>query len=193
MITLTREEAAKMLHYMDDGGTYTDDYGKLIETLRARLSAPEPEPVRLRRGDILRCIETNELCTVWATSTTGKTQVKWKANDFGQYTAEQIGDLFWVEPKPEPEPVAWMNEGDIGKTDWKVWAHGKPTATMPLYTVPLQRKWQGLTDAEMDAAMDYWSAPERSAYGGAHSADGEYVDMINTWRYIEAKLKEKNG
>jgi hypothetical protein len=41
-ITLTREEAEKMLHYMDDGGTYTDDYGKLIETLRARLSAPEP-------------------------------------------------------------------------------------------------------------------------------------------------------
>jgi hypothetical protein len=45
MITLTREEAEKMLHYMDDGGTYTDDYGKLIETLRARLSEPEPEPV----------------------------------------------------------------------------------------------------------------------------------------------------
>jgi hypothetical protein len=44
-ITLTREEAAKMLHYMDDGGTYTDDYGKLIETLRARLAQPEPEPV----------------------------------------------------------------------------------------------------------------------------------------------------
>jgi hypothetical protein len=42
MINLTREEAAKMLHYMDDGGTYTDDYGKLIEILRARLSAPEP-------------------------------------------------------------------------------------------------------------------------------------------------------
>jgi len=37
---------------------------------------------------------------------------------------------------PEPEPVAWMNESDIGKTDWKVWAHGKPTATMPLYAAP---------------------------------------------------------
>jgi hypothetical protein len=45
MITLTREEAEKMLHYMDDGGTYTDDYGKLIETLRARLAQPEPEPL----------------------------------------------------------------------------------------------------------------------------------------------------
>ncbi len=40
---------------------------------------------------------------------------------------------------PEPEPVAWMNESDIGRTDWKVWAHGKPTATMPLYAAPLQQ------------------------------------------------------
>jgi hypothetical protein len=44
-ITLTREEAQQVLHYMDDGGTYTDDYGKLIEILRARLSAPESKPV----------------------------------------------------------------------------------------------------------------------------------------------------
>ena len=62
----------------------------------------------------------------------------------------------------------------------------------PLYTTPPQREWQGLTDEEMDAAMNYWSAPERSAYGGAHSADGEYVGMIDTWRYIEVKLREKN-
>jgi hypothetical protein len=56
-----------------------------------------------------------------------------------------------------------------------------------------EHEWQGLTDDEMNEAMDYWSDPVRSAYGGAHSADGEYVGMIDTWRYIEAKLKEKNG
>jgi hypothetical protein len=61
-----------------------------------------------------------------------------------------------------------------------------------IYTAPPQREWQGLTDEEMSEAMDYWSDPVRSAYGGAHSADGEYVGMIDTWRYIEAKLKEKN-
>jgi hypothetical protein len=55
----------------------------------------------IARGDILRCIETDELCTVEATSTTGKTLVKWAGNDFGTYTAEQIGELFWVEPKPQ--------------------------------------------------------------------------------------------
>jgi hypothetical protein len=55
----------------------------------------------LARGDILRCIETDELCTVEATSTSGKTLVKWASNDFAEYTAEQIGELFWVEPKPQ--------------------------------------------------------------------------------------------
>jgi len=55
-----------------------------------------------------------------------------------------------------------------------------------------KREWVGLTDEEMSEAMDYWSDDSRSAYGGAFAADGEYVDMVSTWRYIEAKLKEKN-
>ena len=70
------------------------------DALHTALEQPEQEPVKLRRGDILRCIETDELCTVWATSTTGKTLVKWGANNFGEYTAEQIGELFWLEPEP---------------------------------------------------------------------------------------------
>ena len=53
-------------------------------------------------------------------------------------------------------------------------------------------QWVGLTDDEMVEAMGYWSEDCRSAYGGATEANGEYVDMISTWRYIEAKLKEKN-
>jgi hypothetical protein len=69
------------------------------------------EPVSLRRGDILRCIETDELCTVWATSTTGKTLVKWSANNFGNYTAEQIGELFWLEPAP-------VQPDEVGHNDW---------------------------------------------------------------------------
>jgi len=55
-----------------------------------------------------------------------------------------------------------------------------------------KREWVGLTDEDMNNALDYWSDNSRSAYGGAHAANGEYVDMIETWRYIEAKLKEKN-
>jgi hypothetical protein len=70
---------------------------------------PEQEPVeakRLRRGNLLRCIETDELCTVWATSTTGKTLIKWGANDFCEYTAEQIGELFWLVPEPDDLELA---------------------------------------------------------------------------------------
>lgn len=71
-----------------------------------KLAQPEQEPVSLRRGDILRCIETDELCTVWSTSTTGKTLIKWSANNFGAYTAEQIGELFWLEPEPDDLELA---------------------------------------------------------------------------------------
>jgi len=63
--------------------------------------------------------------------------------------------------------------------------------TMPL-NIRKQKEWVGLTDEDMNNALDYWSDDSRSSYGGAHSANGEYVDMIETWRYIEAKLKEKN-
>jgi hypothetical protein len=96
------------------------------------------EPVILRRGDILRCIETDELCTVWATSTTGKTLIKWSSNNFGSYTAEQIGELFWTEPpQPEREPVAWeqFHEHMAGS----------------FYKPPPQRPWVGLTDKEIQA------------------------------------------
>jgi len=84
------------------------------------------------------------------------------------------------------EPVGWIdNKGYMicVKTD---------ESCRPLYTTP-QRKWVGLTDEDMNNALDYWSDKSRSAYGGAHAANGEYVDMIETWRYIEAKLKERNA
>ena len=58
---------------------------------------------------------------------------------------------------------------------------------------PAQRTWVGLTDEEIKQAMDYWSSDEHSAYGGAASAAGEYFDVETSWRYIEAKLKEKNN
>jgi hypothetical protein len=88
----------------EDDIHYENPEGHLLEgwtymPLYTHPLSVQPQPVKLRRGDILRCAETDELCTVWATSTTGKTMVKWSANDFGNYTAEQIGELFWLEPK----------------------------------------------------------------------------------------------
>jgi len=92
------------------------------------------------------------------------------------------------------EPVAWMNRHGACKTSlfMEVEAGAKEEYTIPVYTQP-QRTWVGLTDEDMNNALDYWSDKSRSAYGGAHAANGEYVDMIETWRYIEAKLKERNA
>ena len=55
------------------------------------------------------------------------------------------------------------------------------------------RQWQGLTDEEIENMMDYWSEPVRSAYGGAHTANGEYVCIYDIIRDAEARLKEKNN
>jgi hypothetical protein len=134
-ITLTREEAQHVLDALICSGPHgwspnlVNQHNKALKTLRARLSAPEPEP-------------------------------------YGYFKYDLRLDA-WVQNRVSNNGVAF-------------------------YTTPPQREWQGLTDEEMSAAMDYWSDPVRSAYGGAHSADGEYVGMIDTWQYIEAKLKEKN-
>ena len=79
---------------------------KAITAIKEALAQSEKEPVRLRRGDILRCIETDELCVVWATSTSGKTLIKWGGNSFGDYTAAQIGELFWLEPESSDVEIA---------------------------------------------------------------------------------------
>jgi len=96
--------AKKDRHEWDEPCPITDRWKKAITAIKEALA--QPEPMRLRRGDILRCIETDELCTVWSTSTTGKTLIKWGANDFGGYTAEQIGELFWLEPSPDDLELA---------------------------------------------------------------------------------------
>ena len=94
--------------------------------------------------------------------------------------------------QPEPEPVAWRFY------DGNIWCYVDHLTDLPqdkfepLYTAPPQREWQGLTMEEMQEAMKYWSDPCRSAYGGANSANCEYVDVVDTWRYIEAKLRERN-
>jgi hypothetical protein len=58
------------------------------------------------------------------------------------------------------------------------------------YASPVRTK--DLTDAELNKLLDYWSEDERSAYGGAWSADGEYVDMKSFARAVIAADREKN-
>jgi hypothetical protein len=107
-ITALRQAIEQAEHYPPECQTeaektaYAFGWWKALESVRSE----KQEPVRLRRGNILRSIETDELCTVWATSTTGKTLIKWGANDFCEYTAEQIGELFWLVPEPDDLELA---------------------------------------------------------------------------------------
>ena len=96
----------------------------------------------------------------------------------------------------ETEPVAWTPKIERLYDKNGFLLHQKikrtPSSEWEDYYPEPQREWQGLTDEELDQAMDYWSDPSRSAYGGADRADGEYVDMKDTWRYIEEALRRKN-
>ena len=103
------KQALEALETLNSGDSYkTHNAATALRQAIAEAEKQEPvdetakdrhEFVKFRRGDILRCIETEELCTVWATSTSGKTLVTWGGNDFTEYTAEQIGELFWLEPE----------------------------------------------------------------------------------------------
>jgi hypothetical protein len=113
-----------------------------------------------------------------------------------------------IEQAEKQEPVAFRNintgefcTGGFLRKDWAKW---QPLYAAPVHAVDMsqervdetdkyRREWVGLTDGEMQEAMEYWSDSLRSSYGGAESASEEYVDMVLTWRYIEAKLKEKNA
>lgn len=158
-----------------------------IKEALAKPPLPVQEPVKLRRGDILRCIETDELCTVWATSTTGTTLIKWSANNFGSYTAEQIGELFWIEPR-EAEPVAW-DKPSASFNEW--WDSNRHDNANPFDTDSFaywawegwqaalaQRPWVGLTPEEILDLFD-----RHNVYGS------KWIEFART---VETKLNEKN-
>jgi len=172
-LALEALEDLGMKHYESTGEVL---YKETFTAIKAALEAKD-EPIKLRRGDILRCIETDELCTVWATSSSGKTLIKWGGNDFTNYTAEQIGELFWIEPKAKDEPVAVASHGVVNWIADKQFQH-----EADLYTTPPQRTWVGLTEEEMEAAIPF----------GNLSGEYSYDDILNIILLIQAKLRSKN-
>lgn len=96
--------------------------------------------------------------------------------------AEEIAALRTALSQPEQEPVAWKYETPAYVSlQWKQrgdWRDGTWTA---LYTVPLQRPWQGLTDEEVESAFM------------ANTCCDDLVVYEHIARAIEAKLKEKNN
>ena len=87
-------------------------------------------------------------------------------------------------PKPEQEPVAWINEH--GHIDCGLDAILDPTGWTPLYTAPPQRTWVGLTDEEILHRIDTHVGVPSQKY------PLDISDLISFARAIEAKLKEKN-
>jgi len=81
--------------------------------------------------------------------------------------------------QPEPEPVAWMRDGE-DCTDCITWFRTEDN-TIPLYTAQQPRQWQGLTGEEVGAL---------TVFDGLHHV--EVPVLADFIRAIEAKLKEKN-
>jgi hypothetical protein len=133
-------------------------------------AAPVQEPVKLRRGDVLRCIETDELCTVWATSTTHKTLVKWGGNDFSDYTAEQIGELFWLESESEDVEIAAEQSDNYAAFHAGVRfarAHTPPAA-------PVQEPVTILPDGSAFGVISFPLPSDHWLYAPNEYRDGEY-------------------
>jgi hypothetical protein len=95
--------------------------------------------------------------------------------------------------QPEPEPVAYRVWGRMGGISFR---HTKPHESEyvewdELYTAPPQREWQGLTDEE---AKEVWKQLNYDLNHGKFAADDtERHVIVEFYRAVEAKLKEKNA
>ena len=108
----------------------------------------------------------------WVWPETAKEQAK-------RNTVDAIDALRERLAQPEQEPVAWIDRHELSAIDEdfspSVGNRKLSEYDVPLYTVPPQRKpWVGLTDEDMEALL--------------LNEDG-----VRFARYIEAKLKERNG
>jgi hypothetical protein len=101
---------------------------------------------------------------------------------------------FWEGYVPEPvkpaqqEPVTWgVDWGKAGDASCVSIIKRLPDGRIEVMAVEYgpQRPWQGLTDEEVDRALDAAKVPELP--GGYESVELEIA------RAIEAKLKEKNN
>ncbi len=127
-ITLTRKEAQQLLEvfelFLEEAEDVTTLEDNLVKMLRARLSAPEPEPVA-----------------------------------YG--VLDDDGQIDWTAEYPFSNEPGWPD-------------------SVPLYTAPPQREWQGLTDEEIRRA-DH------------HMVEGAYhYSFKQGAQWAEAKLREKN-
>lgn len=84
---------------------------------------------------------------------------------------------------PDQKPVACVQDLDEVKRKHLVYEKAMDWKD-PLYTAPVKREWQGLTDEEIKNLWDGHVVPVFGKNG---------INPIVFARAIEAKLKEKNG
>jgi hypothetical protein len=78
------------------------------------------------------------------------------------------------------EPIGWIYEDDEGRMMFTQMPHPDPLWE-PVYKAAPKRKWQGLTDEEIEAGFI------------TNTCCDDLVVYEHIARAIEAKLKEKNG
>ena len=174
-ITLTREEAQQVLDALAHDGLLKKK--QMIETLRARLSAPEPEPVMAE-------FKFQE----YGPDNWGDSQV---TNP--EFVAEQKATNEALRNMVQQEPVAWAyrdsSSGNLFGFTSEYYDDEPAKNLVPLYTAPPQREcasqvhdrreWQGLTEQEhANIAVEV----------GCASADWVFYGAA-----VERALKEKNS
>jgi hypothetical protein len=93
---------------------------------------------------------------------------------------ERIDALRARLAQPEQEPVGWRHWLQVdGERFPQLTLVPRTDKDDPLYTAPLQREWQKLTDEEYETMAE-------------HYVTNCYFDTLEYAKAIEAKLKEKN-
>jgi hypothetical protein len=178
MIILTRKEAQQVLDTMQYARAFVisrekikqpegcDLYDEIIELLRARLSAPEPEPVMAE-------FKFQE----YSPDNWGDSQV---TNP--EFVAEQKATNEALRNMVQQEPVAWAyrdsSSGNLFGFTSEYYDDEPAKNLVPLYTAPPQREWVGLTEQEhANIAVE----------NGCASADWVFYGAA-----VERALKEKN-
>ena len=138
MINLTREQAQQVLDAFEVATThFAKDRQEILaarETLRARLSAPEPKEFTDKEKIVYDILCSDE------TPPNGQ---HWEG-----FVAQKIVEAL---AQPEPEPVAWLDSDGFPWSKEGMECRSTKDTYEPLYTTPPQREWQGLTEQDFSA------------------------------------------
>lgn len=185
---MNREIMQQALHHLaalaDDLRRIPSDIAQTIAALEAELAKPEQEPfapdwVNYRQGlaDGAAQPEQEEplpLVDIGVDVTPEGTHVVACYN-----RPDAVQEMFYSQfhplAKPEQEPVAYIEKGDLYWCDDVSVYDADKLDGLTLYTAPPRKEWVGLTDKEIDQTAS------EICFG--------YIDVA---RAIEAQLKELN-